>query len=112
MMVLKWLLIAGVAAYAGLLVLMFVFQRALMYFPDVSRTPPALAGLPQAEEVTLKSADGETLIAWHVAPRGDKPVVIYFQGNAGGLDLRADRFRGLIADGGGLVALCYRGYGG
>ncbi|MGB7258583.1 MAG: alpha/beta hydrolase [Pseudolabrys sp.] len=109
---LKWLMVALVVGYGGLLVLMFVFQRALMYFPDTTRTPPALAGLPQAEEVTLKSADGEKLIAWHVAPRGDKPVVIYFQGNAGGLDLRADRFRGLIADGGGLVALCYRGYGG
>jgi len=101
-----------VVGYAALLTLMYVFQRSLMYFPDATRHSPAAAGLPQAEEVMLTSADGERLIAWHVPPRGDKPVVIYFQGNAGGLDLRAERFAWLTADGTGLVALCYRGYGG
>ena len=91
---------------------MYVFQRALMYFPDRARTPPAAAGLLQAEEVTLTSADGEQVIAWHVPPHGTKPVVIYFHGNAGALNLRAGRFKWLTADGTGLVALSYRGYGG
>ena len=95
-----------------MLALMYVFQRTLIYFPDRTRTPPAAAGLPQAEEVALTSSDGEKLIAWHVAPRGDKPVVLYFHGNGGALNLRADRFRDLTADGTGLVALSYRGYGG
>ena len=66
---LKWLLILAVLGYGGLLALMYVFQRALMYFPDPTRTAPAQAGLPQAEEVPLTSSDGETLIAWHVPPR-------------------------------------------
>jgi fermentation-respiration switch protein FrsA (DUF1100 family) len=109
---LKWLLIAVVAGYGAVLVLAYMFQRALMYFPDTRRTPPAAAGFSQAEEVVLTSSDGEKLIAWVVAPRGDKPVVLYFQGNGGALDLRVPRFRALTADGTGLVALCYRGYGG
>jgi uncharacterized protein len=112
MTTLKGLLIAGVLGYGALLALMYLFQRSLMYFPDATRHVPAAVGLPQAEEVRLTSADGERLIAWHVPPRGAKPVVLYFQGNAGALDLRADRFRWLIADGTGLLALCYRGYGG
>lgn len=112
MSTLKWLLIAALAAYGGVLALMYVFQRALMYFPDPARTPPALAGLAGAEEVTLRSADGETLVAWHVAPRDDKPVVVYFHGNAGALKLRAERFSWVAGDGNGLVALSYRGYGG
>jgi fermentation-respiration switch protein FrsA (DUF1100 family) len=111
MTALKWLLVA-VLGYGGLLALMYVFQRSLMYFPDTRRTPPALAGLPQAEEVRLTSSDGEKLIAWHVAPREGKPVVLYFQGNGGALNLRVERFRWLIADGTGLMALSYRGYGG
>ncbi len=102
MTLLKWLLILAVLLYGGLLALMYVFQRALMYFPDSRRTPPAAAGFPQAEEVTLTTSDGETLVAWHVAPRGDKPVVLYFQGNGGALDLRVGRFQWLIADGTGL----------
>ncbi len=112
MTALKWLMIAAVIGYGGLLALMYVFQRALMYFPDTTRTAPAQAGLPQAQEVALQSDDGEKLLAWHVPPRGDKPVVIYFQGNAEGLKARVDRFTWLTADGTGLLALCYRGYGG
>lgn len=112
MTALKWILVLVVLGYGGLLALMYVFQRALMYFPDPARIPPAAAGLPQAEEVMLTSADGEKLIAWHVPPRGDKPVVIYFQGNAEGLAARVGRFTWLTADGIGLLALSYRGYGG
>ena len=112
MIVLKWMLILVVLGYGGLLALMYLFQRSLMYFPDATRRPPAAAGLPQAAEVILISTDGEKLVAWHVAPKGAKRVVIYFQGNAGGLNLRAGRFKWLIEDGTGLVALSYRGYGG
>ena len=112
MTVLTLVLVIAAAGYAGLLALMYVFQRRLMYFPDARRTPPADAGLPQAEEVLLKTSDGETLVAWHVPPRGAKTVVLYFQGNAGALDLRVGRFRWLVEDGTGLVALGYRGYSG
>jgi fermentation-respiration switch protein FrsA (DUF1100 family) len=112
MIVVKWVLIVAVLGYVGLLALMYLFQRSLMYFPDTTRMPPAAAGLPQAEEVILASADGEKLFAWHVVPKGAKRVVIYFQGNAGGLNLRAGRFKWLIEDGTGLIALSYRGFGG
>jgi uncharacterized protein len=112
MTVLKWTLVLFVCGYAALVAVMYLTQRSLLYFPDKTRHLPADAGLPQAEEVSLQSADGERLIAWHVPPRAGKPVVLYFQGNGGGLDLRAQRFGELIADGTGLVALCYRGYGG
>jgi fermentation-respiration switch protein FrsA (DUF1100 family) len=110
--VLKWLLVTAALAYGGVLALMYFFQRALMYFPDRTRTAPAAAGLPEAEELMLSSADGEKLVVWHVPPRGSKPVILYFHGNAGALDLRAGRFKWLVADGNGLVALSYRGYGG
>ena len=112
MSVVKWIFIVAAAGYLALGALMFFAQRALMYFPDRARTPPAAAGLPQAEEVTLDTADGEKIIVWHIAPRGDKPVVLYFHGNGGALNLRADRFRKIAAEGFGLVGVSYRGYGG
>jgi uncharacterized protein len=111
MTALKWILLV-IVGWGGIVALMYFAQRSLMYFPDKVRTPPAAAGLPAAEEVVLQTADGEKLIAWHVPPRGEKPVVLYFQGNGGGLALRANRFRALTADGTGLLALSYRGYGG
>jgi fermentation-respiration switch protein FrsA (DUF1100 family) len=109
---LKWFVIVALAGYGGLIALMYVTQRALMYFPETARTPPSAAGLPQAEEIFLNTADGERVIAWHVMARGDKPVVLYFQGNGASLRYRVERFRMLTADGTGLLALSYRGYGG
>ena len=109
---LKWLLIIVLVGYGGLLLLVYLGQRALQYFPERARTPPAAAGLPEAEEVVLDSSGGARVIVWHIPPRGEKPVVLYFHGNGGSLRWRVDRFRALAADGTGLIALSYRGYGG
>ena len=111
MVFLKWTFILG-AGYIAVAALMYFAQRALMYFPETVRTAPAAAGLPQAEEVVLDTADGEKVIVWHLPPRGDKPVAIYFHGNGGSLRLRVDRFQRVAAAGVGIVALSYRGYGG
>jgi uncharacterized protein len=105
-------LIIALCIYCGFVALLYFAQRGMMYFPDTARTPPADADLPEAEEVVLDTADGERVIAWHVPPRGEKPVIIYFHGNGGALAYRAGRFRALIADGTGLLALSYRGYAG
>src|ERR1700734_789653 len=57
---------------------------------------PADAGLPEANEVPLTAVDGTQIHVWHVAPRDNKPVIIYFHGNGGSLPGRVDRFRRLI----------------
>jgi fermentation-respiration switch protein FrsA (DUF1100 family) len=112
MTALKWTAVLILCLYLGIGAFLYYAQRSLMYFPETVRTPPAQAGLPEAEEVTLTAADGVDTIAWHVRPRDGKPVILYFHGNGGALRYRVDRFRKLIADGIGLVALEYRGYGG
>ncbi len=112
MLVLKWLLVAILCGYVALAFLIYFGQRTMMYFPETIRTTPEQAGLPSAQEMTLTTADGERVIVWHVPPRQDKPVILYFHGNGGALKYRVDRFLQLIADGIGLVALEYRGYGG
>jgi uncharacterized protein len=108
---LKWLLII-LAGYGSLVALVYFGQRALQYFPEAFRTPPAAAGLPHAQELILDTADGEKVIAWHVPPRDEMPILLYFHGNGGALAWRAQRFHLLTADGFGLLALSYRGYGG
>ena len=111
MTLLKWL-IAVAAVFGGFVALMYVAQRALMYHPEVLRTAPAKAGLVDLQEFVLDTADGEKVIVWYAPPQRDLPLVLYFHGNAGSLQSRADRFRALTGDGYGLVALSYRGYGG
>src|SRR5258707_11159578 len=105
MAALKSILVFLLVGYGAAVALAYLAQRALMYFPERARTPPGEAGLPEAEEVTLEAADGEKLIAWYVPAAEGKPVVLYFHGNGGTLVHRLNRFRGLIANGNGLLAL-------
>src|SRR5580704_10387302 len=110
-MMLNWL-IAAVVLYSGFVALLYMAQRSLQYFPERGRTAPWTVSLTEAEEVVLDTADGERVIVWHVPPHEDRPVFLYFHGNGGSLRWRVERFRALTADGSGLVALSYRGYGG
>jgi pimeloyl-ACP methyl ester carboxylesterase len=109
--ILDWIFAAAII-YSALVALLYLRQRSLQYFPEPVRTTPLAAGLPKAEEVMLDTADGEHVIVWHTPPRDGYPVFLYFHGHAGSLRTRAERFRELTADGSGLVALSYRGFGG
>jgi uncharacterized protein len=109
---LMWTAIIFLCAYVGVAGVLYATQRSLMYFPETVHTTPAQAGLPEAEEVPLVAADGVHITAWHVAPKDQKPVILYFHGNGGALRFRVKRFKELIANGIGLVALEYRGFGG
>ncbi len=113
MTVLKWLLIVVSIGYVGGLAALFLAQRSFLFpIPQVERTAPAAAGFPQAEEHVLTTADGEKVIAWHVPAKPGQPVILYFHGNGDFLAGFFGRFRSLIADGTGIVALSYRGYAG
>jgi fermentation-respiration switch protein FrsA (DUF1100 family) len=112
MAILRWVLIIGVCGYVLVVAVMYFAQRSMLYHPTALRIPPADAGMPEAQEVELKTSDGETLVAWHVPPRDDKPVVIYFHGNGEIIQWRIGHHRALIRDGAGLIAVNFRGYGG
>ena len=87
--------------------------RAISCIPrQTARTAPAAADFAAAEEHVLDTPDGEKVIVWHVPPKGNRPVVLFFHGNGDVLAGRVPRFRAVTADGTGLVALSYRGYGG
>jgi uncharacterized protein len=112
MIILKAVAIIMVCLYLGMAAILYFSQRSMMYFPDLAHTTPVQAGLPQATEVMLTAADSGRTFAWHVAPRDDKPVIVYFHGNGGALRNRVERFGKLSRAGLGLVAVEYRGYGG
>ncbi|WJR77529.1 alpha/beta hydrolase [Bradyrhizobium sp. NP1] len=113
MTILKWGLIVVLAFYVcGLLVLFFA-QRAMLFpVPTKARVAPAAAGFAVAEEHVLTTSDGEKVIVWHVPAKPGHPVILYFHGNGDFLAGFFGRFRTLIADGTGIVALSFRGYAG
>jgi len=111
MAIFKWLLIIVAAGYLALIALLYVKQRSMLYLPPAIQLPRPEAVLPQAQQVVLDTSDGEKVIAWHVPPRGDGPVVIYFPGNGELISSPVARYRALMARGIGVIALSYRGYG-
>ena len=107
------LLIPVAIAYGAVLVLVFVFQSHLVFYPGMGREvvlSPQSYGL-RYETVELRTADGETLQAWWVPADNAKGVVLFFHGNAGNISHRLDyllmfnrlRYTTFILD--------YRGYG-
>ncbi|MGO8801430.1 MAG: alpha/beta hydrolase [Roseiarcus sp.] len=106
------ILFATAALYALTLAALALGQRKLLYFPSVAEVAPASVGLADAKILRVRTDDGETLLAWFVAPSAGKPLILYFHGNGEGLAARNVRFQWLTATGNGLLAIEYRGYAG
>jgi fermentation-respiration switch protein FrsA (DUF1100 family) len=98
-----------VALYVALVAGLFFGQRKILFRCDAAEVDPATIGL-KAEILRLKTEDGESLLAWRIPPSPGRPLILYFHGNAGGLDLRVERFRAMAEAGMGLLAIEYRGY--
>jgi uncharacterized protein len=107
-----WRLLAVLlGVYLLLILLAWIFQRQLLYFPDRSTptTPPGV------EEVRYATEDGLELAGWFLTPETGEPpyaTVVVSGGNGGN---RADRLpmaRGLTARGYAVLLMDYRGYGG
>jgi hypothetical protein len=112
MVFVKLTLLTFSVIYAAALSGMYVFQRDLQYLPSHDDPAPQAAGLTGVDRVTLTTPDGETLVLWYASPAPDRPVILFFHGNAGAMPDRADRLAFYQAQGYGAAFLSYRGYGG
>jgi fermentation-respiration switch protein FrsA (DUF1100 family) len=106
------LLGSALAGYGVLVAGLYVFQRQLLYFPDVAR--PKLGDLAAlgVREVKLRTVDELSLLSWYLPPSNGRPVVAYFHGNGGHIGYRAERLRWFARAGYGVMMAEYRGYGG
>lgn len=106
-------LVAGLAAlYSAVVGALYLFQRDLLFLPDTSRPVAERVAVPGLNEVTLTTADGLALLAWHVPAPAGRPTILYVHGNGGHIGYRADRAAALSAAGYGILLVEYRGYGG
>ena len=103
---------SALAGYAALLGGLYVFQRQLLYFPDVSRPELGALGELGVREVKVTTADGISLLSWYLPPPDTRPVLVYFHGNGGHIGYRAERLRRFARDSLGVLMLEYRGYSG
>jgi uncharacterized protein len=107
------LLMAAVFAYAAVLLLIFLFQPRLVYFPQVERgltATPRATGLDY-EDLILHAADGVTLHGWWVPARDARGAVLLLHGNAGNISHRLGYLTMFNRLGYSVLLFDYRGYG-
>ena len=105
---------ASVAVIVAFLLLIWVAQRRLIYFPLARLSSPGEAGLAGGELVEFETSDGLRLGAWFLAGTGPSPrlTVMVFNGNAGNRAYRAPLAVALQRHGLQVLLTDYRGYGG
>lgn len=84
-------------------------QGSLMYFPRSEIVAPEIEGV---EAVRIATEDGESLVAWHLAPSEGEPIFLFFDGNGGRPEAWTNRWRRIAEGGAGFLAVYYRGYSG
>lgn len=98
----------------GFLVLMYVTQRSLVYYPSSERPPGAASVLPGAQEIELVTDDSLRLGAWYVAATGPPSGITFLvcNGNAGNRSDRAGLAKALAHQGHAVLLFDYRGFAG
>jgi fermentation-respiration switch protein FrsA (DUF1100 family) len=114
----RWRTVLGVVAavLVGAVVglgVMWLRQDALIYHPTAAPPSPERIGLPEAEPLTVPTADGLELAAWFVPARGETVgAVLVLHGNGGNRADRAPLAAALRDRGLATLLLDYRGFGG
>lgn len=102
----------ALSAYLTVTVLLYAFQRKLMYHPEHNLPSPTDEGLQGVEALSIAGHDGINLHCWWAPPPEGGFTVLHFHGNAGDLTHRADRLKLLRNMGFGVLLAGYRYNGG
>ena len=99
------------ALFLGLMLLLFVFQEKMVFFPGkrLGDTPEA-AGL-QYEDVYLVTDDDIKIHGWYVPHPDAQATLLFFHGNAGNLSHRLESISIFHDIGLAVFIIDYRGYG-
>ena len=104
-------LLTVVTVYAGLCLLLFLFQGRLVYFPGPApTTTPAALGL-EHRELQLVTSDGVRLHAWFLPAPAARGALVFCHGNAGNIEHRLHAARVFLDMGLSVLLFDYRGYG-
>lgn len=104
------LLLASAVLLGGMKMTGTIEQR-LLYFPDREvSSSPANFGL-EYEELKLTTSDNISLHGWFIPGVKDRPVILFFHGNAGNIVHRLDNISLLNRLGLNVLIFDYRGFG-
>ncbi len=103
----------SVGIYLLLLMLVYVFQRQFLYFPDQSvPTESYLDKMGVTAVVVSSGPEGDIRSLWREPKASDAPVILFFHGNAGSHFHRIPIYQALAKEGAAVLGVGYPGYGG
>lgn len=107
----KFALAVLLLIYAGLVGLLYTYQRSLLYHPQNVPGDPAQSGVPEMSVNIVTTHEGLKLRNWFAPPRdASKPIGVLFYGNAAYMASRSSHARALLDLGYGVLLVSYRGY--
>lgn len=97
--------------YFGILILLFLMQSKLVYFPskEIVCTPADIR--LQYEDITMKTSDGLNLNAWYIPAKSQVGTVLFCHGNGGNISYSLDVAETLNKLNLNVLIFDYRGYG-
>lgn len=111
---LKTAVILAATLYGTMLLMLFLRQDGLVYYPDLPgreyEATPAQYSLSY-ENVALTTSDGARLAAWFVPAENPRGALLYAHGNAGNISHRLDSIKLFHDLGLSVLIFDYRGYG-
>ena len=109
---LKQILIFSSIVMLILFILVYIFQRNLIYFPSKDTPDRQHYDAEDMQVIKLTTNDHLHLNAWYKPPIIGKPTILYLHGNGGHIGYRMYLIRYLLDQGYGVLLPDYRGYGG
>ncbi|MEX1063593.1 MAG: alpha/beta hydrolase [Balneolaceae bacterium] len=108
--VMNLLLVIG-TGYVILLLVLFLIQKRMIYFPvDEVAGDPSAYSLPW-ENAVIETEDGLKIQGWHIPHEQSDKILLFSHGNAGNMSHRLELLDLLHREGLSVFIYDYRGYG-
>ncbi len=109
-------IIRFIVAFAGAslvyAVMLYLLQDRLLFVPDRFYISPTEAELSAFKEMPRKTADGSRIMSWYAKGNEDKPLILFFHGNAWQVAFFALYLKPYIESGYSVLMPEYRGFAG
>lgn len=109
-------IIRFIVAFAGAslvyAVMLYLLQDRLLFVPDRFYISPTEAGLSMFKENPIKTTDGRYIMSWYAKGKEDKPLILFFHGNAWQVAFFAPDLKPYIESGYSILMPEYRGFAG
>lgn len=108
---LNTIIVTLLASWLLLMILIYVFQSRLIFFPDkdIIMTPADL-NLPY-EDIYLNTRDGTRIHGWYIRHEAPRATLLFLHGNAGNISQRLDSVNRFYQMGLSVFIIDYHGYG-